>query len=124
MRHFLPQISKKTALSAAIGGAFLGFILLSVSGPGNRALTNLWLLGVGNGYFIPEGSSIFTFQPTVLNDGSGEWWLYGEDAEYFYALDPKDGMQALSIKKADSVRCPLFDEQKFETWCDADALAR
>jgi len=46
---------------------------------------NLWLIVTENYYKIPKESSIFTFEPTKMNEGSGGWWIYGEDNLNYYA---------------------------------------
>lgn len=50
-----------------------------------QLLNNAWSLLTGRGYIIPKESSIFTFKATAMNEGSGEWWMYGEDSHFYYA---------------------------------------
>jgi hypothetical protein len=47
-------------------------------------LINVWCLNTDKNYFIPKESSIFTFKSTQMNNGSGDWWLYGEDNKFYY----------------------------------------
>ena len=54
-------------------------------------LSNLWLLATGDGYSIPTGSSLFSFQPTLMNQGSGDWWIYGRDNTLLLLLCGKRG---------------------------------
>jgi hypothetical protein len=77
---------------------------------------NLWMLLTGNGYTIPRESSVFTFHPTEMNDGAGDWWIYGEDDQFYYFI--ADGGARYKIyprEKADT--CPHFSPTSFETWC-------
>ena len=76
-------------------------------------LENTWHLLTGRGYEIPEGSSIFSFRPTVMNSDSGEWWLYGEDGEYYYYLDSNKKISKESAKK-----CRGFKQDDHITWCE------
>lgn len=76
---------------------------------------NLWDIVTGAGFEIPAESSIFTFRVTRMNDGSGEWWLYGEDGRFFYGL-PDDGPY-VAYPRDRAARCPEFDPQNIRTWC-------
>jgi hypothetical protein len=58
---------------------------------GRVFLTNLFCLATGQGYFIPQESTVFTFNALMMNSGSGEWWLYGEDKANYYALTDAEG---------------------------------
>lgn len=73
---------------------------------------NIWNLATGNGYKIPESSSVFQFSPTQMNQGSGEWWIYGEDNQYFYYQDGS------IFKKDQTLNCKGFDPINIETWCN------
>lgn len=83
---------------------------------GTPVIGNLWSLTTGRGFFIPKESSIFTFNVTKENDGSGEWWLYGEDNNNFYALHEKDPVY-LVFSRADIGKCKGFHAKKQDTWC-------
>lgn len=72
---------------------------------------NIWNVITSRGYVIPKGSSIFTFKPTLMNAGSGEWWVYGEDKKYYYY---QDGSKFLKIK---AINCIDFNALTIETWC-------
>lgn len=80
------------------------------------AFGNLWCLITGRGFFIPAESSLFTFKVTQENPGSGEWWLYGEDRRYFYALHEKESVY-LIFPRAAIQRCPGFRPLNYDTWC-------
>ena len=79
---------------------------------------NLWLLATGVAWHVPVESSVFTFSETRANEGSGEWWLAGEDGRNFYAQrSPGDGYVVLSREAA--ARCAGFDRFDASTWCGA-----
>ncbi|SHN57169.1 hypothetical protein SAMN02745728_00877 [Desulfovibrio litoralis DSM 11393] len=95
---------------------------------GTTLVLNSCRLIVDRGYFIPNDSSIFTFKPTVENNGSGEWWIYGEDYTYYYAYPEVDdymnydyaGVELniyIKIRKINN--CPNFNKEDYKTWCDA-----
>jgi hypothetical protein len=80
------------------------------------AFGNLWYLVTGRGFFIPSESSLFTFNVTKENPGSGEWWLYGEDRRYFYALHEVEPVYLL-LPRAAAERCPGFEALSYRSWC-------
>jgi hypothetical protein len=77
---------------------------------------NLWSLATAQGFFIPAESSIFTFRATKENEGSGEWWLYGEDGKRLFALHPTDPFY-ISASRQEQTRCARFDRDNQNTWC-------
>jgi hypothetical protein len=77
-----------------------------------RATPNLWGLLVDPNYFIPTGSTIFTFRPTMMNPGSGDWWIYGEDSRYYYYFEDD-----IKISKQTAETCQEFDKVDVTTWC-------
>jgi hypothetical protein len=81
------------------------------------ALGNAWLMLTGQGYEIPEESSIFTFNATVMNNGSGEWWIYGEDGRNYYHYTGGSPRSYIALAKAQSTKCPAFDRHSITTWC-------
>ena len=58
--------------------------LLSVLGASTQFFSNLWGLLTGKVFVIPSQSSIFTFKTTKINQGSGDYWLYGQDQNNYY----------------------------------------
>jgi hypothetical protein len=73
---------------------------------------NLWLWSIERAYVIPEESSFFTFNPTVLNPGSGEWWIYGEDQRFFYYFSGDERMLYISYPKKLAMTCSGFDPKE------------
>ncbi len=90
------------------------FLLIGFS---TQLFSNFWGLLIGNGYIIPNQSSIFTFQAIKMNKGSGDYWLYGEDQKYYYTTLEKDHPEPYAFitkEKAKSIK--NFDKTNFETW--------
>lgn len=54
---------------------------------------------------------------TKMNDGSGEWWLYAEDNNYYYSME-KAGIDKpyILISKSRAKRIPKFDKHDCKTW--------
>lgn len=80
-------------------------------------VSNLWSSATGRGFFIPVESSLFTFMPTKMNYGSGEWWLYAEDDNYYYSME-KAGIDKpyILISKSRVNGIPEFDKHDYKTW--------
>ena len=76
---------KKTAVALSI--TLAGLALITIATPLGA---NAWSLATGQGFFIPEESSVFSFRVMRMNEGSGEWWLYGRDDEYLFAMHPSE----------------------------------
>lgn len=80
---------------------------------------NCWLVATGRGFEIPDESSLFTFRVTKMNEGSGEWWLYGEDRSFFYAAPESGEVRYHAFPRARIEDCPGFERFDFSTWCPA-----
>ncbi|RYG15279.1 MAG: hypothetical protein EOO07_15775 [Chitinophagaceae bacterium] len=76
---------------------------------------NSWYLLVGNGFVIPNESSILTFEVTKMNEGSGEWWLYGQDEQFYYHFLGENGRSYIKIAKVNN--CNGFNPHDSGTWC-------
>lgn len=94
----------------SIASALLTYLLLVTP-----AGANAWYLLVGAGFVIPEEASIFTFEVTKMNEGSGEWWLYGQDRKFYYHFIGENGRDYIKIARANS--CKDFDPLDSNTWC-------
>jgi hypothetical protein len=89
-----------------------GLAVLCVLYLSTRAVPNLWGLLIDSEYFIPRGSSVFTFRPTVMNPGSGDWWLYGEDSRYYFYFEDD-----VKLSKQAAETCQGFLKDDVTTWC-------
>lgn len=87
-------------------------------------MENLWCLLTGRGYIIPKESSVFTFKPIVMNEGSGEWWLYGEDNKNYYYFTGEDDKPYQKISKNEANQCPGFVVTDYKTWNSGDKRNR
>lgn len=77
--------------------------------------SNALMLLMDRDNFIPEESSIWTFEPTLINQGSANYWLYGEDQQhYFYFSYAAEGPYQVIARNN---RCESFDKHDYRTWC-------
>ncbi|MCA9385507.1 hypothetical protein KC717_02570 [Candidatus Dojkabacteria bacterium] len=69
-------------------------------------------------YVIPKESSMWTFDATKYNPGSGDWWVYGEDSMYYYHYTG-EGIDTTYevISREDASQCSGFDKHDHSTWC-------
>lgn len=82
-----------------------------------RWLSNLWLSATDREYVVPAESSALSFTPTVMNPGSGEWWLYGEDRRYYYHFLGRPDQAYRKISRDGARACKGFDPHDHTTWC-------
>lgn len=94
-------------------------VALAFMGIGTPLGANLWSLATGQGFFIPEQSSVFSFRVIKMNEGSGEWWLSGQDDEHLFALHPSEPVY-VSAALAAQTECPGFKAEDFTTWCSSE----
>lgn len=78
---------------------------------------NIWNVSTGNGFIIPTESSLFTFKATTMNEGSGEWWIYGEDEKFYYHFIGDKKRAYMKVSKEKSMKCKGFHANDFKTWC-------
>ncbi|WKB81795.1 DUF4952 domain-containing protein [Cellulophaga lytica] len=106
-----------------IGLGIAGLFLLI--GFSTKLFSNFWGLLIGNGYLIPNQSSVFTFQATEMNKGSGDYWLYGEDNKNYYTTLEKDNIEPyVFIAKEKAKSIPNFDKTNYETWWNTQILCK
>jgi hypothetical protein len=68
--------------------------------------------------FIPSESSIFSFKPYEINEGSSNYWIYGEDGKNYYYFSYEPAAPYVFIRKSNA--CPSFDRLDHATWCAAE----
>ncbi len=78
--------------------------------------SNMYLLFTEKEYEIPQESSVFTFEATKMNEGSGGWWIYGEDSKNYYALTNDTVNRIISINKKQAVKINDFNKLDYKTW--------
>jgi hypothetical protein len=79
--------------------------------------SNAFMLLTDRSNFIPTESSILHFDPYSINQGSGNYWLYGKDKTFYYHFLYDTETPYLFISTSNS--CPDFDKNNFKTWCSA-----
>ncbi len=104
---------RRIALGATGLSALLALGLLV----GTQLGSNLMLLAMDRDNAIPQGSSIFTFEPTVINAGSSSYWLYGKDRSRYYHFTYNERGEQISMPIEN--HCPGFDPHQVATWCAA-----
>ena len=96
------------------GTASLVILLILAMTP---AAVNMWLLATERVYVVPKESSIFSFRPTVMNPGSGDWWIYGEDNINFYYFTGEGPSRYALYPKELAPQCAGFRPTDYDTWC-------
>lgn len=71
---------------------FISVLLFSYQTIGNIVGNSWFLLTEPIGYFIPQESNICDFQPLIMNNGSGDWWIYAKDRINIYHLHPDNSL--------------------------------
>ncbi|MBX8536469.1 hypothetical protein K5D33_17370 [Pseudomonas cichorii] len=94
---------------------FAGVFLTSLAV--SNFFSNSLMLMMDRVNFIPEQSSIFSFEPYEINQGSSSYWIYGEDGENYYYFSYEPASPYMFIAKNNS--CQGFDRKDFKTWCSA-----
>ncbi|MFW0714986.1 hypothetical protein [Pedobacter sp. N23S346] len=79
--------------------------------------SNVVMLAMERNNFIPSESSIFSFDPYEINQGSSSYWIYGQDSENYYYFSYEPSAPYIFIPKIN--KCQGFDRLNFKTWCDA-----
>lgn len=100
------------------GLSLVTFIVLSVL-LFSKAFSNSLMLLMDRINFLPTETSIFTFTPYIINEGSSAYWIYGEDGNNYYHFTYEAGREYLLMSKDQF--CPGFKEEDVMTWCDARA---
>jgi len=98
------------AISVFVVVAIVYFLIFT------NVIGNGWMLLTGKGYTIPRESSVFTFRANEMNDGPGDYWIYGEDDRYYYFVaDGGDRYRMYPKERAKT--CPRFSATAVDTWC-------
>lgn len=94
---------------------FIALLLLGLLMAFNRFSKNLICMIIDRGYKIPDNSSIFTFKENKMNEGSGDWWLYGEDFSNYYGISDSMEIIYFTPKKV-SISNKKFNKYDYNTW--------
>jgi hypothetical protein len=84
--------------------------------------SNLLMLAMDRENFIPAESSVFSFEPVEVNQGSSNYWIYGQDHEHYFHFFYEPAVPYLFILKSNT--CPGFDRLNVKTWCSAKPGAK
>lgn len=104
---------KRFIITGALLVFFVGLLFVGHAPVG----VNLWCLLIDPVYMIPMESSIFVFEPTVMNPGSGDWWIYGEDGNNFYYFTGEYSSPYVVYPKKLAAQCTGFQPANHDTWC-------
>ena len=88
-------------------------LLLSTS---CNLMSNFWLHTTDSDYIIPEESGYSKFISTVMNSGSGNWWIYGEDDNNYYYFVGNESLLYIYISRNDSLKISNFNKHDYRTW--------
>jgi len=108
--------NKKKIILIIIAAFFFLFLVLYLPIMGNYWGNSLLLI-MDPVYIIPKESSKFNFNPTVMNPGSGDWWIYGEDNKNYYYFNGDKKTPYIFIAKKKSKQCNGFNAHDNNTWC-------
>lgn len=82
-------------------------------------LINSWGYIIDKNYHIPKESNLFIFNATVMQNGSSDAWIYGEDFNNYYYNGGLKSEDIISISKENMKSCPNFNSLNVNTWCGA-----
>ncbi len=77
--------------------------------------SNGWMLLLDRSNVLPAESSIFSFEPYVINQGASNYWLYGKDDRNYYHFVYLD--EAAYVYLPIDNACPGFKRDDIRTWC-------
>ena len=83
----------------------------------SNALLNCWMLLIEPNYIIPKESNIFQFDVNQMNEGSGDWWIYGQDNKNYYYYIGHDSLPYIAFSNGAAQICSGFDKLNVNTWC-------
>ena len=83
----------------------------------SNALLNCWMLLIEPNYIIPKESNIFQFDVNQMNEGSGDWWIYGQDNKNYYYYIGHDSLPYITFSNGAAQICSGFDKLNVNTWC-------
>ena len=83
----------------------------------SNCLSNFWMILKDPTYIIPKESNIFQFEVNQMNEGSGDWWIYGQDNKNYYFFYGLESLPYITFSKNDARACSNFDKLNINTWC-------
>lgn len=101
-----PSVGVATLLAAAL--------IIGLTTP---LVSNVVMLLLDRSNHLPAESSIFSFEPSVINPGSSNYWLYGRDEHNYYHFTYQREASYVYIPVRNT--CPGFNGTDVRTWCSA-----
>lgn len=83
----------------------------------SNCLSNFWMILKDPNNIIPKESNIFQFEVNQMNEGSGDWWIYGQDNKNYYFFYGLESLPYITFSKNDARACSDFDKLNINTWC-------
>ena len=83
----------------------------------SNCISNFWMILKDPNYIIPKESNIFQFEVNQMNEGSGDWWIYGQDNKNYYFFYGLESLPYITFSKNDARACSDFDKLNINTWC-------
>ena len=83
----------------------------------SNCLSNFLMILKDPNYIIPKESNIFQFEVNQMNEGSGDWWIYGQDNKNYYFFYGLELLPYITFSKNDARACSDFDKLNINTWC-------
>lgn len=79
--------------------------------------SNVLMLAMDRVNFIPAESSLLSFEPYEINQGSSSYWIYGQDRDNYYYFSYEASAPYIFISSSNN--CQAFNRLDFTTWCTA-----
>lgn len=97
---------------------FIMFYVIFIS----SFLINSWGYIIDKNYHIPKESNLFIFNATVMQNGSSDAWIYGEDYNNYYYNGGLKSEDVISISKKKIKDCLDFNPVNICSWCGVKTL--
>lgn len=82
----------------------------------SNLFSNFFLLITDSNYFIPEQSSIWSFEEIKYSDRVDNSWQYAEDYSNYYYYSSINN-EVLFFSKRNILDCLAFNPINYKTWC-------
>ncbi|SHH80574.1 hypothetical protein SAMN05720761_1281 [Fibrobacter sp. UWCM] len=108
-------MKKPVAIIISLGAlAVLLFVLLIIQ---SNCVGNYYMTKIEPVYIIPNESSLCRFEVNQMNNGSGDWWIYGQDNKNYYYYIGHDSLPYITFSNGAAQICSGFDKLNVNTWC-------
>ncbi|QSB28557.1 hypothetical protein [Flavobacterium sp. CLA17] len=84
---------------------------------GSSFFGNIWGCLIDPAYYIPKESNTFIFNAKVMQNGSSDAWIYGEDYNNYYYNSGLNKKEIISLSKEEAKKCPDFNALNIKSWC-------